>query len=106
MFRASFDLYVTNDLGKFNRRKEFFSNDLTNAVAITGRQFTDGWCAIVIHEECGVEAAAHEAVHGINSLFDKIGYTSDQTNDEVQAYLVGWLTSEIVEIIIQHKNNR
>jgi len=40
---------------------------------------------------------AHECLHASNVIFNDIGYTSDSTNDEVDAYLVGYLVDVVLK---------
>lgn len=38
---------------------------------------------------------AHEAVHAVNMIFSVIGHEPTAENDEVQAYMVGHIVSEV-----------
>jgi len=41
---------------------------------------------------------AHEAIHTKNHIFDSIGITLDPTNDEPEAYFMGWLVDFISDV--------
>lgn len=41
------------------------------------------------------EIAAHEAVHIVNKTYEHAGAKLDTKNDEPQAYMTGWVVSEI-----------
>ena len=38
---------------------------------------------------------AHEAIHAAHGIFNRIGFTSTQDNDEMLAYLVGYIVQNI-----------
>lgn len=44
------------------------------------------------------EVIAHEAIHVKNELFKLHGLYWDPTNDEPEAYLVGWLVKELSKL--------
>ena len=41
---------------------------------------------------------AHEAIHTKNHIFDSIGIILDPTNDEPEAYFMGWLVDFISDV--------
>lgn len=42
-----------------------------------------------------IGSCAHEAYHLVNRIFLRIGHSHDLVNDEMTAYLIGFLTNEI-----------
>lgn len=50
---------------------------------------------VCIDEDCSNHLIAHEVVHLVNHIFLDKGIELDRHNDEPQAYLTGWLFSEI-----------
>lgn len=47
---------------------------------------------------------AHEALHLMNLIFSDINSRVDQSNDEPQAYLLGWIVDNIHELNNKHLN--
>lgn len=45
---------------------------------------------------------SHEALHAANFLFSRIGYTTDQDNDETVCYLLEYIVDEIDRIIHEY----
>jgi hypothetical protein len=48
---------------------------------------------------------AHETVHLVNDIFLKCGIQLDRVNDEPQAYLTGWIVSEIDKFLKEQVTN-
>lgn len=46
---------------------------------------------------------AHEALHTVNAIFKGRGIDIDTTNDEAQAYFLGWVVNQVNEAVIKHK---
>lgn len=57
-------------------------------------------------EELTVGILAHEAVHTAHSIFEYISYDVQSDNDEIMAYLVGWLTDSFLTIINDSPSDR
>ena len=49
------------------------------------------------------DVIAHEALHTVNAVFKSRGIEIDTSNDEAQAYFLGWVVSRIHEAINTHK---
>lgn len=74
-------------------------------------EFKDTYAALTIEYEGSSECivlipkdkdfisnTAHELVHAKNCLFRYIQQHCDRDNDEIEAYIIGYLTSEILKI--------
>lgn len=48
------------------------------------------------------DSIAHECVHLKNSIWDYIGYTPVANNDEVDAYLVDYLFTQVSKVVAKH----
>lgn len=46
---------------------------------------------------------AHETVHVVNYIYEKCNMQLDIKNDEPQAYLTGWVVSEVVKFLKEQK---
>lgn len=70
-------------------------------------------CLVVILDESEssgdgiIEAthASHEAVHVVNWVFKNSGVIADPDNDELQAYLTGWVVQAILETINEYRKS-
>lgn len=45
---------------------------------------------------------AHESEHVKNKIFAAIGYETDNMNDEVDAYLLGWIVMFVLDVYKLH----
>lgn len=48
------------------------------------------------------EIIAHECVHLKNCIWKYIGYKPEANNDEVDAYLVGYLFDQVSKVVAKH----
>jgi hypothetical protein len=56
---------------------------------------------ICIDKDVSNHLIAHEVVHLVNFIFKRIGVKLDIDNDEPQAYLTGWLFSQIEKTLFK-----
>lgn len=79
---------------------------------IRNDSFCQGYCAqnnstgeirIYIWSECGGSVITHEAVHCKNRIYRKIGQYQDLHNDEMEAYLTGYIAKKLTELLYKHK---
>lgn len=49
---------------------------------------------------------AHEAEHIKNIIWRYIGYKSQEDNDEVDAYLVGYIYNRIADVFFKHNSSK
>lgn len=61
----------------------------------------NGFEYVVSLVDTNMSLIAHEAVHICNYIFKNVGAELDKTNDEPQAYLVGWIVEEIDKFLNQ-----
>lgn len=50
---------------------------------------------VFLGPKCSAGLIAHEANHIKNYIFSEIGQKPDIHNDEVESYLIGWITNQI-----------
>lgn len=70
--------------------------DNTNGMCISfgsGKNLT-----IILREDVKISTIAHESYHAMNKIYSELGHTIDQENDEVGAYLLGWITQKVYDI--------
>lgn len=61
---------------------------------------------IFLHKLEDHSVIAHEIVHAASYTFEHAGIKMDVENDEPFAYLVGWLTKKVYEVIDEHNSKR
>lgn len=86
---------------KWKELNEFLpSEEMSNeAKAITIDQY--GVSLVAVNFRSG-SSIAHEAVHIKNAIWRYIGYEPQRDNDEVDAYLVTYIYSKIMEVYYKH----
>lgn len=60
---------------------------------------------IVVLKKIDWSVIAHEVVHLVNNIFIDTGIQLDRINDEPQAYLTGWIFTEIIEFLKENNIN-
>lgn len=60
---------------------------------------------LVHGQEIDVQHIAHEAVHAANGILEGIGAGISTSNDEAQAYLVGWVAKCINEVVTNKESD-
>lgn len=45
---------------------------------------------------------AHECLHVVNSVWLRIGYNPQKDNDEVDAYLLDYIMSKVLDVVKKH----
>lgn len=69
----------------------------------------EGWNSFLIifnlshNQSISYGMLAHEALHVVDSLFDRIGHNYDYENNEPAAYLIEWIVNEIIKHFIEKK---
>ena len=47
---------------------------------------------------------AHECLHVKNAVWNRIGYSPNPLNDEVDAYLLDYIMTEVLKVVEKHTN--
>ena len=47
---------------------------------------------------------AHECLHVKNAVWNRIGYSPNPMNDEVDAYLLDYIMTEVLKVVEKHTN--
>ena len=47
---------------------------------------------------------AHECLHVKNAIWNRIGYSPQVLNDEVDAYLLDYIMTEVLKVVEKHTN--
>ena len=65
--------------------------------------YSNGKVLIVIASN-DMSVIAHECLHVKNAVWNKIGYSPQILNDEVDAYLLDYIMTEVLKVVEKHTN--
>ena len=63
----------------------------------------NGTATIVIASN-DMSIIAHECLHVKNAVWNRIGYSPNPLNDEVDAYLLDYIMTEVLKVVEKHTN--
>ena len=63
----------------------------------------NGTATIVIASN-DMSIIAHECLHVKNDVWNRIGYSPNTVNDEVDAYLLDYIMTEVLKVVEKHTN--
>ena len=63
----------------------------------------NGTATIVIASN-DMSVIAHECLHVKNAVWNRIGYSPNPVNDEVDAYLLDYIMAEVLKVVEKHTN--
>lgn len=86
-----FSLYAQNNFG--------FSREIKSYDGATIFAESDANSVILfwVNDRNNLSKIAHESLHAANMILNYIGHEASLTNDEVQAYLTGYITKHAVK---------
>lgn len=86
---------VTSDIEEVNKK---YNLNYSNFKGLCLRHTKRRLLSIIFNNKKGINfgTIAHEIVHVKNYIFYECGYNNDVSNDEAEAYFVGWLTNKVV----------
>ena len=60
--------------------------------------------ATIIIASNDISIIAHECLHIKNTIWARIGYSPQALNDEVDAYLLDYIMTEVLKVVEKHTN--
>ena len=60
--------------------------------------------ATIIIASNDMSTIAHECLHVKNAIWNRIGYSPQVLNDEVDAYLLDYIMAEVLKVVEKHTN--
>ena len=60
--------------------------------------------ATIIIASNNMSVIAHECLHVKNAVWARIGYSPNAMNDEVDAYLLDYIITEVLKVVEKHTN--
>lgn len=83
---------------KFNISK---IRDVSHYEAFVTKRYTKKGTKFIVFfkPEFSMNTLSHEVTHLVNSIFEYHHIKLDDSNDEPQAYLTGWITEEVCKVL-------
>ena len=99
IFRLKLKIVVVDDI---EEALEIDTNINTEADSLV-IDHNNGTATVVIASN-DMSIIAHECLHVKNAVWNRIGYSPNPLNDEVDAYLLDYIMAEVLKIVEKHTN--
>ena len=99
IFRLKLKIVVVDDI---EEALEIDTNINTEADSLVIDN-NNGTATIVIASN-DMSIIAHECLHVKNVVWNRIGYSPNPLNDEVDAYLLDYIMTEVLKVVEKHTN--
>ena len=99
IFRLKLKIVVVDDI---EEALEIDTNINTEADSLVIDN-NNGTATVVIASN-DMSIIAHECLHVKNAVWNRIGYSPNPLNDEVDAYLLDYIMAEVLKVVEKHTN--
>ena len=99
IFRLKLKIVVVDDI---EEALEIDTNINTEADSLV-IDHNNGTATIIIASN-DMSIIAHECLHVKNAVWNRIGYSPNPLNDEVDAYLLDYIMAEVLKVVEKHTN--
>ncbi len=99
IFRLKLKIVVVDDI---KEALEIAPNIDTEADSCV-LDYNNGTATIIIASN-NMSVIAHECLHVKNAVWARIGYSPQALNDEVDAYLLDYIMTEVLKVVEKHTN--
>ena len=99
IFRLKLKIVVVDDI---EEALEIDTNINTEADSLV-IDHNNGTVTVVIASN-DMSIIAHECLHVKNAVWNRIGYSPNPVNDEVDAYLLDYIMAEVLKVVEKHTN--
>lgn len=99
IFRLKLNIVVVDNI---KEALEIDSNIDTRADSLV-INYNNGTVTIIIASN-DISVIAHECLHVKNAVWNRIGYSPNPVNDEVDAYLLDYIITEVLKVVEKHTN--
>ena len=99
IFRLKLKIVVVDNI---EEALEIDSNINTEADSLV-IDHNNGTATVVIASN-DMSIIAHECLHVKNAVWNRIGYSPNPLNDEVDAYLLDYIMAEVLKVVEKHTN--
>ena len=99
IFRLKLKIVVVDDI---EEALEIDTNINTEADSLV-IDHNNGTATVIIASN-DMSIIAHECLHVKNAVWNRIGYSPNPLNDEVDAYLLDYIMTEVLKVVEKHTN--
>ena len=99
IFRLKLKIVVVDDI---EEALEIDTNINTEADSLV-IDHNNGTATVVIASN-DMSVIAHECLHVNKAVWNRIGYSPNPLNDEVDAYLLDYIMAEVLKVVEKHTN--
>ena len=99
IFRLKLKIVVVDDI---EEALEIDTNINTEADSLV-IDHNNGTATVIIASN-DMSIIAHECLHVKNAVWNRIGYSPNPVNDEVDAYLLDYIMTEVLKVVEKHTN--
>lgn len=99
IFRLKLKIVVVDDIKEALEIDPYI--DTTADSCVTNNN--NGTATIIIASN-DMSVIAHECLHVKNAVWNRIGYSPNPVNDEVDAYLLDYIMAEVLKVVEKHTN--
>ena len=99
IFRLELKIVVVDNI---KESLEIYPNANTEADSYV-LDYGNGKVMVVIASN-DMSVIAHECLHVKNAVWNRIGYSPQVLNDEVDAYLLDYIMTEVLKVVEKHTN--
>ena len=97
IFRLKLKIVVVDDI---EEALEIDTNINTEADSLV-IDHNNGTATVIIASN-DMSIIAHECLHVKNAVWNRIGYSPNPVNDEVDAYLLDYIMAEVLKVVEKH----
>ena len=99
IFRLKLKIVVVDDIEEALEIDTNINTEVDSLVI----DHNNGTATIVIASN-DMSIIAHECLHVKNAVWNRIGYSPNPLNDEVDAYLLDYIMAEVLKVVEKHTN--
>ena len=99
IFRLKIKIVVVDDIKEALRIEPNIDTEADSCVI----DHNNGTATIIIASN-DMSIIAHECLHIKNTVWARIGYSPQTLNDEVDAYLLDYIMTEVLKVVEKHTN--
>ena len=99
IFRLKLKIVVVDDIKEALRIEPNIDTEADSCVI----DHNNGTATIIIASN-DMSIIAHECLHIKNAVWARIGYSPQALNDEVDAYLLDYIMTEVLKVVEKHTN--
>ena len=99
IFRLKLKIVVVDDIKEALRIEPNIDTEADSCVI----DHNNGTATIIIASN-DMSIIAHECLHIKNTVWARIGYSPQALNDEVDAYLLDYIMTEVLKVVEKHTN--